>query len=96
MNGNSTHHVRFEGQNGADWKGMAFTAACSSGTTDDRHVFTYVDFKNTSDAAIAAGSRHGASPVSNSNVGNFTMDHVTYENVGTAFSHGSGREPSFR
>mgnify|MGYP002853332555 FL=1 len=91
VNGNSTDHVRFEGQNGADWKGMAFTAACSSGTTDDRHVFTYVDFKNTSDAAIAAGSRHGASPVSNSNVGNFTMDHVTYENVGTAFSHGSGR-----
>ena len=88
--GNSTHHVRFEGQNGAEWKGMAFTGACSTGT-DDRHVFSYVDFKNTTDAAIAAGSRHGSSPVSNSNVGNFTMDHVTYENVGTAFSHGSGR-----
>ena len=30
---------------------------------------------------IAAGSRHGAAPSSNANVGNFTMDHVTFSNV---------------
>ena len=31
------------------------------------------------------------SPSSNANVGNFTMDHVTFSNVGTAFKHGSGQ-----
>ena len=90
LNGNSTDHILFEGADGAEWKGMAFTAACSTGT-DDRHTFSYVDFKNTSDAAISAGSRHGASPSTNSNVGNFTMDHVTFTNVGSAFTHGSGQ-----
>ena len=90
INGNSTDHVLFEGYAGADWKGMAFTGACST-STDNRHVFSYVDFKNTSDAAIAAGSRHGSSPISNANVGNFTMDHVTFTNVGAAFEHGSGQ-----
>jgi hypothetical protein len=86
--GNSTDHILFEGMQGAEWKGLAFTGACSTGT-DDRHTMSYVDFANTSDAAIAAGSRHGASPSSNANVGNFTMDHVTFTNVGTAFKHGS-------
>jgi len=90
LNGNSTDHILFEGADGVDWTGMAFTAACAAGT-DDRHVFNYVDFKNTSDAAISAGSRHGSSPSTNSNVGNFTMDHVTFTNVGSAFSHGSGQ-----
>ncbi len=88
--GNSTDHILFEGQQGATWKGLAFTAACSTGT-DDRHEMSYVDFANTTDAAIAAGSRHGSSPSSNANVGNFTMDHVTFSNVGTAFKHGSGQ-----
>ena len=90
LEGNSTDHIRFEGQDGATWTGMAFTAACSTGT-DDRHVFSYVDFANTTDAAIAAGSRHGSSPSTNANVGNFTMDHVTFEDVGSAFQHGSGQ-----
>ena len=88
--GNETAPVLFEGQQGATWKGLAFTAACSSGT-DDRHSLSYVDFANTTDAAIAAGSRHGSTPSSNANVGNFTMDHVTFTNVGTAFKHGSGQ-----
>ena len=88
--GNSTDHILFEGMQGAEWKGLSFTAACSTGT-DDRHTMSYVDFANTSHAAIAAGSRHGASPSSNANVGNFTMDHVTFTNVGTAFKHGSGQ-----
>ena len=90
VEGNETDHVLFEGQDGATWKGMAFTAACSTGT-DDRHVFSYVDFANTSDAAIAAGSRHGGSPSTNANVGNFTMDHVTFTDVKSAFEHGSGQ-----
>ena len=88
--GNATSPVLFEGQGGATWKGLAFTAACGT-STDDRHTLSYVDFANTSDAAIAAGSRHGAAPSSSSNVGNFTMDHVTFSNVGTAFKHGSGQ-----
>ena len=88
--GNSTDPILFEGQGGAEWKGLAFTAACSTGT-DERHTLSYVDFANTSDAAIAAGSRHGAAPSSSGNVGNFTMDHVTFTNVGTAFKHGSGQ-----
>ena len=89
--GNSTDHIVFEGQNNGTWKGLAFTDACSTTAgTDDRHTMSYVDFKNTTDAAIAAGSRHGISPSSNANVGNFTMDHVTFSNVGTAFEHGSG------
>ena len=92
--GNSTDHVLFEGQGGQTWKGMAFTAGCSSGT-DERHAMTYVDFANTSDAAISAGSRHGASPSTNSNVGNFTMTDVTFKNVGSAVSHGSGDGTSF-
>ncbi|MFL2962365.1 MAG: hypothetical protein ACJZ2K_05225, partial [Candidatus Poseidoniaceae archaeon] len=88
--GNETDHIRFESTPGttATWKGLAFTGAC--GSTDDRHTLSYVDFANTTDGAIAAGSRHGSSPVSNSNVGNFTMDHVTFTNVETAFEHGSG------
>lgn len=90
INGNEANHVRFEGQAGSEWKGMAFTAACSSGT-DDRHEFSFVDFANTSDAAISAGSRHGSSPSTNANVGNFTMNDVTFTNVGAAFKHGSGQ-----
>ena len=89
INGNNSAHVLFESLD-AEWIGMAFTDSCSTGT-DDRHVFSYVDFKNTSDAAIAAGSRHGASPSSSGNVGNFTMDHVTFTDVGSAFAHGSGQ-----
>ena len=88
--GNDTDHILFEGLQGASWKGLAFTGACSTGT-DDRHTLSYVDFANTTDAAIAAGSRHGSSPVSNANVGNFTMDHVTFTNVDSAFEHGSGQ-----
>ncbi len=91
-NGNVTDHILFEGQAGSTWAGLAFTDSCSTGT-DDRHRFSYVDFANTSDAAIAAGSRHGtvATPSSNANVGNFTMDHITFKNVVTAFEHGSGQ-----
>ena len=104
INGNSSHHVVFEGLNNATWLGMAFTDSCPAATdptgTDNRHVFSYVDFKNTSDntattafeegAAIVAGSRHGDTPSDNGNVGNFTMDHVTFTNVRAAFTHGSG------
>ena len=92
--GNVTDHILFEGQAGATWAGLAFTNSCSTGT-DDRHEFAYVDFANTSKAAIAAGSRHGdttgTNPSSTSNVGNFTMDHMTFKNVASAFEHGSGQ-----
>ena len=88
--GNETAPVLFEGQGGATWKGLAFTAACGS-STDDRHTLSFVEFANTSDAAISAGSRHGSAPSSSSNVGNFTMNDVTFDNVGTAFKHGSGQ-----
>jgi hypothetical protein len=90
--GNVTNHILFEGQAGSTWAGLAFTNSCSTGT-DDRHQFSYVDMANTSDAAIAAGSRHGtvSTPSSNANVGNFTMNHMTFKNVASAFEHGSGQ-----
>ena len=88
--GNATSHIKFTGQNNGTWKGLAFTGACST-STDNRHTLSYVDFSDTSEAAIVAGSRHGSSPMSNSNVGNFTMAHVTFSNVGAAFEHGSGQ-----
>ena len=107
--GNSTHHILFEGQNGAEWKGLSFTDDCATtGGTDNRHVFSYVDFNNTSTAAISAGSRHGdynsycadsaggTRPCySNNNVGNFTLSHVTFTNVETAIRHGSGQGTGF-
>ena len=108
-NGNSSDHILFEGQNGAEWKGLSFTDDCATtGGTDNRHVFSYVDFNNTSTAAISAGSRHGdynaycadsnggTRPCySNSNVGNFTLSHVTFTNVETAIRHGSGQGTGF-
>jgi hypothetical protein len=93
-NDSANGSIVFEGQNDKNWLGMAFTGSCPAPGTDDRHVLSYVDFRNTSEAAIAAGSRHGntaaGQPSSNSNVGNFSMDHVSFDNVATAFSHGSG------
>jgi flagellin-like protein len=98
VTGNDTdgdnNHVLFEGQYSQTWTGIAFTNSCTTGT-DDRHQFSYVDFANTTDYAIAAGSRHGSSPSSNANVGNFTMDHVTFTNVKGAVSHGSGQGTVF-
>ena len=95
--GNDTDEGRivFEGANGQEWKGLAFTGACvAPGGTDDRHTMMHVDFKNTSDAAIAAGSRHGnynaGQPVANGNTGNFTMFDITFDNVAEGFKHGSG------
>jgi FlaG/FlaF family flagellin (archaellin) len=94
-NGTASEHINFTvDDNGGEWLGIAFTAACAS--TNDalgnaRHNFEYVDFSETSDAAISAGSRHGSSPNSSQNVGNFSMSHVTFTNVGSAFSHGSGQ-----
>ena len=100
--GTSAKPITMEGQDGNEWKGLSFTDDCT--TTDDRHVFEYVDFKNTSTAAITAGSRHGdynaicadssggtRACYSNGNVGNFTMSHVTFTNVETAIRHGSGQ-----
>ena len=88
--------ILFEGQNQQSWKGISFTGSCSTPTqTDDRHVFNYTTFANTTDYAISAGSRHGSSPSSNSNVGNFTMRHVAFKNVGGAISHGSGQGTAF-
>jgi len=103
VTGNDTdgdnNHVLFEGQNGQTWKGIAFTDTCGVDANEqlrnDRHEFSYVDFANTTDYAIAAGSRHGANPTSNDNVGNFTMDHVTFTNVKGAVSHGSGKGTVF-
>ena len=94
LNGNSTDPILFEGQGGQSWKGLSFTASCSTGT-DERHSMSHTNFANTSDAAISAGSRHGASPSTNSNVGNFTMTDVGFSNVAKAISHGSGDGTSF-
>jgi hypothetical protein len=88
--------VLFEGQYGQTWTGIAFTNSCSTASgTDDRHSFTHTTFANTTDYAIAAGSRHGSSPSSNANVGNFTMEGVAFNNVAGAVSHGSGQGTVF-
>ena len=105
--GSASERIVFEGASGAEWKGISFTDDCTGGT-DDRHVFNYVDFNNTSSAAISAGSRHGdynaycadssggtRACYSNSNVGNFTLSHVTFTNVETAIRHGSGQGTGF-
>ena len=75
-------------------QGLAFTnGGCAAGT-DDRHVFDNVDFVNMT-TAISAGSRNGASPHYNGNVGNFTISETTFTNVGTAIKHGSGQGTAF-
>ena len=107
--GEENNRIVFEGQNQGEWKGISFTDDCATtGGTDDRHVFSYVDFNNTSSAAISAGSRHSDySQVctdsnggqrqcsSDKNVGNFTMTDVTFTNVETAIRHGSGAGTGF-
>jgi len=75
-------------------QGLSFTnGGCAAGT-DDRHVFENVNFVNMT-TAISAGSRNGAAPHYNGNVGNFTMSDVTFTNVGTAIKHGSGQGTAF-
>ena len=83
---------------GALWHGLAFTDGCGTGGAEERHSFDMVDFSNTNHAAITAGSRP-ADPngptcgTSNQdcNVGEFFMNDVTFTNVESAFSHGSGQ-----
>ena len=80
------------------WHGMAFTSDCGGTTVEDRHMITSTDFSNTNHAAITAGSRpadaNGPScgtNTQNCDIGEFTMDDVTFSNVESAFSHGSGQ-----
>jgi FlaG/FlaF family flagellin (archaellin) len=95
---NETHPINITGSNGGEWKGMAFTDDCTSaGGTDDRHQFSHVNFKNTSDAVFRSGSRHSGtgpscgSATADCNTGNYTMTDVTFTNVGSVFTHGSGQ-----
>lgn len=96
--GNETANINITGLNGGEWLGMSFTDDCTSaGGTDDRHQFSYVNFKNTSDAVFRSGSRHDSSGPScgsstaNCNTGNYTMSDVTFTDVGAVFTHGSGQ-----
>ena len=96
--GNATHPINITGLNGAEWKGMAFTDDCTTaGGTDDRHQFSHVNFMNTSSAVFRSGSRHtGSGPSCGSstadcNTGNYTFSDVTFTNVGSVFTHGSGQ-----
>ena len=97
-NGNASHPINITGLNGGEWKGMAFTDDCTSaGGTDDRHQFSHVNFKNTSDAVFRSGSRHDnsgpscGSSTADCNTGNYTMSDVTFTDVGAVFTHGSGQ-----
>ncbi|MDP6899294.1 MAG: type IV pilin [Candidatus Thalassarchaeaceae archaeon] len=92
VNGNATHPVMIKNMGTNYAKGLAFTNGCVD--TEDRHTFTHTNFENLS-IAISAGSRHGASPHYNGNVGNFTFSDVTFNNVDTAISHGSGQGTGF-
>ena len=83
---------------GALWHGLAFTDDCGGNGDAERHSFEMVDISNTNHAAITAGSRP-ADPNGPScgtanqdcDVGEFLMDDVTFTNVESAFSHGSGQ-----
>jgi len=97
-NGNESHPINFTGMNNGEWLGIAFTDDCATaGGTDDRHQFSFVNFNNTSDAVIRSGSRHNGqgpscgSSTANCNTGNYTMSDVTFTNVGSVFTHGSGQ-----
>lgn len=96
--GNATHPINFTGMNGGEWTGMAFTDDCTTtGGTDDRHQYSYVNFNNTTDAVFRSGSRHDntgpscGSATADCNTGNYTMSDVTFTNVGAVFTHGSGQ-----
>jgi FlaG/FlaF family flagellin (archaellin) len=96
--GNASHPINISGLNGGEWLGMAFTDDCTSaGGTDDRHQFSYVNFNDTTDAVFRSGSRHdGTGPSCGSatadcNTGNYTMSDVTFTDVGSVFTHGSGQ-----
>mgnify|MGYP000013462230 CR=1 FL=1 len=97
-NGSASAPINFTGLNGAKWLGMAFTDDCTTSKgTDDRHIFKNVNFNNTTDAVFRSGSRHdGTGPscgssTANCNTGNYTMSDVTFTNVGSVFTHGSGQ-----
>jgi flagellin-like protein len=93
--GNATHPITISNMGTNYAQGLAFTnGGCSSATTDDRHTFEHVNFVNLT-TAISAGSRNGASPHYNGNVGNFTISDSTFTNVGTAIKHGSGQGTGF-
>ncbi len=87
-NGNATHPVTIKNMGSAYAKGLAFTNGCA--TTDDRHTLTHTNFENL-EIALSMGSRHGSAPHYNGNVGDFTLNDVTFTNVSTAISHGSGQ-----
>ena len=64
----------------------------------NRHNFEMVDISNTNYAAITAGSRPGdasypkcGTAQQDCDVGEFEMNDVTFSNVASAFSHGSGQ-----
>ena len=100
VNGTEDLPVNFTdlGTTSANALGLAFTNGCTatSGThtTDDRHQFTFTNFENMT-VAISAGSAHGNAPRYNGNVGDFSMENMTFTNVGKAISHGSGQGTSF-
>jgi hypothetical protein len=91
------------GNNPALWHGISFTEDCSD--TTGRHVLANVDISNTEYAAITAGSRPAdkldgtaqdaqyscGNSQTDCNVGEFDMSGMTFTNVDTAFSHGSGK-----
>lgn len=81
------------------WHGLAFTDECNGGT-DGRHVFDHVEIHNTEYAAITAGSRPAPNQPSwatcgtssqDCDVGEFDMSNMMFDNVESAFSHGSGQ-----
>jgi len=95
VTGNATHRNTITNLGNGNGKGFAFTnGGCTTLNTDERHNFEMVDISNL-DVAISAGSRHGSAPHYNGNVGNFTLDDVTFTDVGTAIKHGSGGGTGF-
>ena len=80
------------------WHGFAFTDDCGGTGQEDRHTLSKVDISNTNYAAIQAGSRPAdpngptcGTTNQDCDIGEFEMTDVTFSNVESAFSHGSGQ-----
>ena len=101
--GTSTDRITFNADrtvnSNALWNGLAFTDDCGGTGETGRHTFGSVDISNTNYAAITAGSRGDGDPNGptcgtanqDCDVGEFDMSDVTFTNVESAFSHGSGQ-----
>ena len=99
VNTEANNYNEFGNDEDKYWRGLAFTDECNGGEAE-RHQFANVEFSDTQHAAITAGSRphdpSGNGPTCGTsngdcNVGEFDLTDVSFNNVASAFKHGSGQ-----